>query len=165
MVVRDGQPDEETLRNDWLLLEKKKLELYRGQQIDMDVIPFTVDEFFAKPRDGNGVADRAADDGYILGHQARDCRTLARRRRTAYHRRRASTHLSYMESETDAEDQPQGSQALLAVKNAVEATVSATGRWCPEVHDIGMLLDLARRADPGGTYETELAPEIYSQYF
>ena len=48
--------------------------------------------------------------------------------------------------------------------HALQAAVNAAGEWCPELHDVEMLLELATRADPGGHYATTLAPEVYTQY-
>ena len=50
------------------------------------------------------------------------------------------------------------------MKHALMAAVTATGEWCPEIHDVEMLLELARQADPEGCYATVLDPEIYTQY-
>ena len=165
LVVRDHPPDEGTLRNSWLEYENKKLDLFRGQQIDTDYIPSMADEFLREYRTVNALAARAANEGYMVGEQAQAFRTQARRRRTAHHLRWADAHLSYLERSADAGDEHQGAQACLAVQNALEAAVNAAGEWCPEIHDIGMSMELAGRADPAGSYETELDPEIYSQYF
>ena len=55
-------------------------------------------------------------------------------------------------------------KAYSAVTHALQAAVNAAGEWCPELHDVEMLLELATRADPGGHYATTLAPEVYTQY-
>ena len=51
----------------------------------------------------------------------------------------------------------------MAVKHALMA-VTASGEWCPDLHDVEMLLEMARQADPGGRYVTVLDPKIYTQY-
>ena len=42
--------------------------------------------------------------------------------------------------------------------------MNAAGEWCPELHDVEMLLELARQADPKGNYQSKLDPEVYTQY-
>lgn len=51
----------------------------------------------------------------------------------------------------------------MAVTHALKAAVNAAGEWCPEIHDVEMLLEAAKRADPEGHYDTTLDPEIYTQ--
>ena len=120
-------------------------------------------EFRARSRYVNAVEGRALDHGYILGDDSEYYSSLGRWRRTGRHTRRASTHLEFMQSAKD-DDERQGMQAYVAVTNALHAAVNAAGEWCPDNHDVEMLLELARQADPDYNYRTTLDPEIYTQY-
>ena len=164
MLVEDQQPDDGTVRNAAMAFRKAKAELYRGQDISSDWIVLTPAEFIKRSRGVNRVEAGALNDGYILGADAEYYRALGRRRETSNHTRWANRHLEYLDCLKEAEDDSQGAQAYLAVTHALKAVVNAAGEWCPQTHDVEMLLELARKADPKGQYATTLDPEIYTQY-
>lgn len=70
----------------------------------------------------------------------------------------------YLQEAKEGDDEWQGPQAYLPVSNALEAAVNAADEWWPELHDVEMPLDLARKAAPKGQYITTVDPEIYTQY-
>ena len=70
------------------------------------------------------------------------------------HTRWANTHLKYLHEVKEGNNECQESQPYLAASNALEAAVNTASEWCPEIHDVEMLLELAKQADPEGRYTT-----------
>ena len=164
MLVEDQRPDEETLNHAALAFRKAKAELYRGQCIDSQWVIRTPEEFERRSRSVNAVDAKALRDGYILGDEREHYSTLARVRSTHHQTRWANSHLSFLNNLKGTDQEQQGTQAYLAITNALTAAGNAAGEWCPDLHDVEMLLELARKADPEGNYITSLEPEIYTQY-
>ena len=150
-----------------MAFRRAKAELYRGQRIDFDRVFRTPEEFRKRCRAVNWMEAHALKDGYILGEGAEYYAALARRTQTRHQTRWANEvleSLKSLKSRKDVEDRHQGLWAYSAVAHALQAAITAAGEWCPEIHDVEMLLELARRADPEGHYATILDPEIYTQY-
>ena len=103
-------------------------------------------------------------DGYIIGAGAEWYGALARQRRANYEINSSRGHLNFLKGLTGSDDEAQGTQAFLAVLQSLKAAINAAGEWCPDLNDVGMLLDLANRVAPEGRYSTTLAPEIYTQH-
>ena len=112
----------------------------------------------------NSVDGLALKDGYILGEGAEYYAAMARRIETRHQTRWANARLESLKNWKYTEDMDQGGQAYLAIAHALQAAINAAGEWCPEIHDVEMLLELAKRADPKGHSATTLDPEIYTQY-
>ena len=164
MLVEDQPPDDETVERSAMAFRNAKAQLYRGHDIKSHWIIRTLEEFTNRSRAVNSVEARALKDGYIIGTEADYYSALARRRETHHQTRWASDHLQHLEDLKGAEDKRQGVQAYLAVTHALKAAVNAAGEWAPELHDVEMLLELARQADPQGSYQSTLDPEVYTQY-
>ena len=165
MLVEDPLPDSKAAEESAMAFRKAKAELYRGQDIKYDLIVRTMEEFREKSRFINTLETLALNDGYVLGDEAEYHVGPARMKKTNGHIRHAKRHSEYLEkSECSSDDDYEGGQAYLAVQHALMAAVNAAGEWYPNIHDIEMLLELARQADPEGHYTTVLDPEIYTQY-
>ena len=106
----------------------------------------------------------ALRDGFILGDEAEYHAALARRIENRHQTWWANRAIELLKNGKDDKDRHQGWRAYSAVTHALKAAVNAAGEWCPELHDVEMLLELATRADPDGHYATTLDPEIYTQY-
>ena len=165
MLVEDPQPDGEAAEESNLAFRKAKAGIYRGQDIECRWKLRTPEEFRDRIRFINSLETSALNDGHVLGEEAEHYSTLSRMRGTNSNIRQANRYAEYLQNcdRSDSDDR-QGSQAYLAVSNALEAAVNAAGEWCPEIYDIEMLLELARQADPEGHYVTTVDPEIYTQY-
>ena len=164
MFLEDQPPDDETVNRSTMAFRQAKSRLYRGQDNRSDWIIKTQEEFRNRFRAVDSVEAKALNDGYIIGRNAEYYIGPARWRETNYHTRWANTHLQYPHDAREGDDERQGSQAYLAVSNALKAAVNAAGEWCPELHDVAMLLELAKKAHPKAQYVTTVDPEIYTQY-
>ena len=164
LLIEDHPPDGETAANAGMAFRTAKAELYRGHRIEIDQIVRTADEFRERCAGVNSVDGHALRDGYILGGEAEYYAGLARRIENRHQTRWANQSLESLNNRKDDEDKYQGHRAYSAVTHALKAAVNAAGEWCPELHDVEMLMELATRADPEGHYATTLDPEIYTQY-
>ena len=158
VLVEDQRPDEETLNHSALAFRKAKAELYRGQCIDSQWVIRTPEEFKRRSRSVNAVDAKALRDGYILGDEREHYSTLARVRSTHHQTRWANSHLSFLNNLKGTDQEQQSTQAYLAITNALTAAGNAAGEWCPDLHDVEMLLELARKADPKVTTSPALNP-------
>ena len=147
-----------------MAFRRAKAELYRGQRIDSDQVVRTPEEFRKRCSGVNSVDGLALKDGYILGEGAEYYAAMARRIETRHQTRWANARLESLKNWKYTEDMDQGGQAYLAIAHALQAAINAAGEWCPEIHDVEMLLELAKQADPKGHSATTLDPEIYTQY-
>jgi predicted nucleotidyltransferase/HEPN domain-containing protein len=164
LLIEDHPTDGETAANAGMAFRTAKAELYRGHRIDLDQIVRTADEFRKRCAGVNSVDGHALRDGYILGGEAEYYAGLARRIENRHQTRWANQSMQSLINREDSEDELQGRWAYSAVTHALKAAVNAAGEWCPDLHDVEMLLELARQADPEGDYATTLDPEIYTQY-
>ncbi len=164
LIVENHPSDAEAAANAEMAFRKAKAELYRGQRVDYHLIVSTLDEFRKTCAGVSSLEGMALKDGYIFGDDAEYYAGVARRNETRHQTRWANKYLEFFNHGKDVEDELRGGWAYRAVTHALKAAVNAAGEWCPEVHDVEMLLDLARRADPAGHYATLLDPEIYTQY-
>ena len=164
LLIEDHPPDGEAAATARVAFLRAKAELYRGHWIDLDQIVTTADEFRKRCAGVNSVDGQALRDGYILGCEAEYYAGLARRIENRHQTRWANECMQSLINGEDSEDELQGRWAYLAVTHALKAAVNAAGEWCPDLHDVEMLLELARQADPEGDYAATLDPEIYTQY-
>ena len=161
VIVESHPPSDEFIRNASLAFLRAKADLYRGQRIDSNQIILTPEDFGKRCGGVNSLEGHALRYGHILGHDAEYYSALARRIETRHQTRWATGQLEMLKG---ANDEYQGVQAYLAVTHALRAAVNAAGEWCPDLHDVEMLLELAKQADPKGHYSTTVDPEIYTQY-
>ena len=165
MLVEDSPPEGEAAEASKLAFRRAKAQLYRGQNIEDNWILRTPEDFRERTRFLNSIEAAAIGDGYALGEEAEGHVALARMRKTNSHLRWAKGHIERIEGLDGSEgDDRQGTMAYFAVSQALMAAVTAAGEWCPKVYDVELLLELARQADPAGSYATGLDPEIYTQY-
>ena len=165
MLVENSPPEGEADEASKLAFRRDKAKLYRGQGIECDWILRTPEDFRERTRFVNSLETAAIEDGYALGAEAERHVALARMRKTNSHVRWAKGHLERLKGLDDPEgDDRHGATAYLSVSQALMAATTAAGEWCPQLCDVEMLLELARRADPQGHYATALDPEIYTQY-
>ena len=165
MLVEDSPLEGEAAEESAMAFRKAKAKIYRGQDIESRWKLRTLEEFRERSKFVNSLEASALKDGYVLGDDAEFYSTLSRMREGNSHIRQANRQAKYLENQDGSDsDDRQGGQAYLAVKHALMAAVTAAGEWCPDLHDVAMLLDMARQADPGGCYVTVLDPEIYTQY-
>ena len=161
MLVESHPPEDKVAADADMAFRKAKAELYRGQHIGFDLVVRTPEDFRKRCPGVNELEAQALRDGHIIGQEAEYYRAFARRIGTRHQTRWANQHLEFMQN---TQNESQGVQAYLAVRHALMAAVNAAGEWCPDIHDVEMLLELARQADPEGRYATTLDPEIYTQY-
>ena len=164
LLIEDHPPDGEAAANAGMAFLRAKAELYRGHRIDLDPIVRTADEFRKRSAALNTLEAHALRDGYFLGEEAEYYAGLARRSEYNDQTRWANQSLQSLINRKDGEDELQGGRAYSAITHALKAAVNAAGEWCPELHDVEMLLKLANQSDPEGDYATTLDPEIYTQY-
>ena len=164
LLVEDTMPDEETARQSWQRFKELKAELYRGQRIDADTTIRKTEDLLKRSRAINLLESAALYDGYIIGAGAEWYGALTRQRQANFEIKGSRRHLDFLKGRTGSDDEDQGIQAFLAVLGSLKAAINAAGEWCPDLNDVGMLLDLANRADPEGRYSTTLDSEIYTQY-
>ena len=163
LLLESHPPDDGVAECAAMAFRRAKAELYRGQRIDFDQVVSTPEEFRKRCSGVNSVEGHALKDGYILGEGVKYYAALARRMETRHQTRWANERLEFLKYSKNAEDW-QGIWAYSAVAHALQAAINAAGEWCPEIHDVEMLLELANQADPEGHYATILDPEIYTQY-
>ena len=164
LVVESNSPGAVIVADAAMAFRRAKAELYRGQRIDSDRIIRTPEEFRKRCSAVNLVDAHALKDGYILGEGAEYYAALARRTQTRHQTRWANEGLESLKNWKDVEDRHQGRRAYSAIAHALQTAINVAGEWCPEIHDVEMLLELAKQADPEGHYATILDPEIYTQY-
>ena len=165
MLVEDSPPEGETAEESEMAFRKAKAEIYRGQDIESRWKLRTLEEFRERSKFVNSLETLALKDGHVLGNDAEFYSALSRMRETNSNIRQANRQVNYLESHDGSDsDHRQGGQAYLAINHALMAAVTAAGEWCPDLHDVEMLLEIARQADPAGCYVTILDPEIYTQY-
>ena len=165
MLVEDSLLEGEAAEESAMGFRKAKAEIYRGQDIESRWNLRTLEEFRDMSKFANSLETSALKDGYVLGDDAEFYSALSRMRETNSHIRQANRQAEHLENHDGSDsDDRQGDQAYLAVKHALMAAVAAAGEWCPDLHDVEMLLEMARQADPGGRYVTVLDPEIYTHY-
>ena len=164
LLIEDHPPAGKAAANARLAFRKARAELYRGQRIELDRVVSTPEEFRKRYSGVNSLEAHALRDGYILGEEAEYYAGLARRIENRHQTRWANQSLESLINRKDSEDDRQGRWAYSAITHALKDAVNAAGEWCPELHDVEMLLELANQADPEGGYATTLDPEIYTQY-
>ena len=165
MLVEDSPLEGEAAEESAMTFRKAKAEIYRGQHIESRSHLRTLDEFRERSKFFNSLETSALKDGYVLVDDAEFYSALSRMRETNSHIRQANRQAEHLENHDGSDsDDRQGGQAYLAVEHALMAAVAAEGEWCPDLHDVEMLLEMARQADTGGRYVTVLDPEIYTQY-
>lgn len=167
LLVQEDPPTEEQRRRVALRPQSLSTSLYRGYLVPVQVIWFTLEEFNKRRRGVNDVAAQALDHGIILSNSHTDYGTWSRRAQTFHNVRWARRHLEFF-LERQAESEPKvyqvGVQAYAAMQAALRAVVYASGEWCPDVYDIGMLIDFAARADVAFTFRPAIDGDVYSQY-
>ena len=131
----------------------------------------TLEEFERGRRSLNHVVARALDHGVTLSNCSMDYGTRSRRAQTNHSIRRANRHLDFFlnpQSKAEPDDYPDdyrvGVQAYMAMQQALRAVVYATGEWCPEVVDIDMLIDFARRTDGEFDFYPSVTGPVHTQY-
>ena len=167
LLVQEGLPTVEQKRRVCFRSLSLTASLYRGYRVRVQVVWLTLEEFNRRRRWLNDLVARALDHGIILSNSDADYGTWSRRAETSYHVGWAERHLGFfldIPAEGEPDDCRAGSQAFAAMKAALKAVVYASGEWCPDVEDIGMLIDLAARADPAFTFRPEIDGDVYSQY-
>ena len=164
LLIEDHPPYGETAANAGMAFRTAKAELYRGHRIEFDQIITNQEEFRKRRAAVNTLEAHALRDGYFLGEEAEYYAGLARRSENHHQTRWANQSLQSLINREDSEDELQGRWAYSAITHALKASINAAGEWCPDLHDVEMLLELARQADPEGDYATTLDPEIYTQY-
>ena len=165
MLVEDSPLEGEAAEESAMAFRKAKAEIYRGQDIESRWKLRTLEEFRERTKFVNSLETAALKDGHVLGDDAEFYSALSRMREANSHIRQANRQAKYLENQDGSDsDDRQGGQAYLAINHALMAAVTAAGEWCPDLHDVEMLLEIARQADPGGRYVTVLDPEIYTQY-
>ena len=111
------------------------------------------------------------DHGVILSNCPMDYGTWSRRAQTNRSIRWANRHLDFflnpqLKAEPDdyPDDYKVGVQAYMAMQQALRAVVYATWEGCPEVEDIDMLIDFARRADAELDFCPSVPGPVHTQY-
>ena len=98
----------------------------------------------------NSLETSALKDAYVLGDDAAFYSALSRMKETNSHIRQLNKQAKYLENHKGSDsDDREGGQVYVAVKHALMAAVTAAGEWCPDLHDVDKLLELANRSDPG----------------
>ena len=167
LLVQEDPPTEEQERRVAFKSLSLSTSLYRGYWVPVQVVWMTLEEFNKRRRGINNVAARALDHGIILSNSPTDYGTWSRRATTSHHVRLADRHLGFFlerQAESEPNDHQVGVQAFAAMKAALRAVVYASGEWCPDAEDIGMLIDCATRADAAFTFRPAIDGDVYSQY-
>ncbi len=167
MLVQEEPPTKEQAKRVDLQSLSLSTSLYRGYPVRVNVVWQTLDEFDRRRRGINALEARAVDHGIILSNINRDYGTWSRRAKTSYFVRKAELHLGFLLERKEGRqlgDSRSGNRAFLAMQSALKAVVYASGEWCPEVEDIGMLNDFAARADTEFTFRPGVDVDVYSQY-
>ena len=167
LLVQEGPPTE--AQEERLAFKSLSLSasLYPGYRVQVRVVWLTLEEFDKRRRRRNDFVSRVLDHGIILSESSTDYGTWSRQATTSHHVRQAERHLRFFlgpQAESEPSDHYLGRQAFAAMEDALKAVVFASGEWCPDVEDIGMLIDLAARADADFAFRPAIDADVYSQY-
>ena len=167
LLVQEAPPTEEQEARVAFKALSLSASLYRGYRVQVQVVWLALEEFDKRRRRRSDFVSRVLDHGIILSESSTDYGIWSRHATASHHVRQAERHLrSFLDRQPGSEpsDHYVGRQAFAAMRDALKAVVFASWEWCPDVADIGMLIDLAARADAAFIFRPAIDADVYSQY-